>query len=77
MNDDENRDEGISARTEDYYEVFASQEEIYLEKVDEQLDRAAEELITGDSDDAPLSEEAISELRRMTLHARRSDGCDW
>jgi AraC-like DNA-binding protein len=27
--------------------------------LDQQLDHAAEELITGDSDDAPLSEEAV------------------
>ena len=98
MSDDENKDEGIPAHTEDYYEAIASQEEIYLEEVEEnlrailtsykpspmkaaeslneQLDQAAEELITGDSDDAPLSEAAVAEALRMTLHARRSDGYD-
>jgi len=30
----------------------------------EQRDHAAEELITGDSDDAPLSEEAVAEMLR-------------
>jgi len=50
MRDDENKDEGIPARTEDRYEAIASQQEIYLEEV----------------------EEAI----RITLHARRSDGCE-
>jgi len=98
MSDDENRDEGIPAHTEDYYEAVASQEEIYLEEVEEnlrailtsyrpfsmkatdslneQLDCAAEELITGDSDDAALSEDAVAEALRMTLNARRSDGYD-
>ena len=32
------------------------------ESLDEQLDRAAEELITGDSDDPPLSEEAVVDM---------------
>lgn len=30
--------------------------------LDEQLDHAAEELITGDSDDPPLGEEAVAEM---------------
>ena len=30
--------------------------------LEEQLDQAAEELITGDSDDPPLSEEAVLEI---------------
>lgn len=30
--------------------------------LEEQLDRAAEELITGDSDDPPLSEEEVVEM---------------
>ena len=42
-----------------------------VESFDEQLDHAAEELITGDSDDPPLSEEAVVEMLRMTLNARR------
>ncbi len=41
------------------------------ENLDEQLNHAAEELITGDSDDPPLSEEAIEETLRMTSNARR------
>ena len=36
------------------------------ESLEEQLDHAAEELITGDSDDPPLSEEAVLELIRAT-----------
>jgi hypothetical protein len=36
------------------------------ESLDEQLDRAAEELITGDSDDPPLSEEAVVTMVKMT-----------
>ena len=31
----------------------------FAESLDDQLDHAAEELITGDSDDPPLSEEAV------------------
>ena len=33
-----------------------------VEGPDEQLNHAAEELITGDSDDPPLSEEAVEEM---------------
>jgi hypothetical protein len=36
------------------------------ESLDEQLNHAAEELITGYSDDPPLSEEAVVEMLRMT-----------
>jgi hypothetical protein len=31
----------------------------------EQLDHAAEELVTGDSDDPPLSEEEVAEMLRV------------
>lgn len=41
--------------------------------LDEELDQAAGELITGDSDDPPLSEEAVVEILRMTSDARRLD----
>ena len=34
--------------------------------LDEQLYHAAEELITGDSDDPPLSEEAVVEMLRFS-----------
>jgi hypothetical protein len=34
--------------------------------LDEQLDHADEELITGDSDDPPLSEETVVGMIRMT-----------
>ena len=71
--------------TDDCYEEIASQEEIYLEKIEENLraiaiceldevhvienlneqrELAAENLVAGDSDDAPLSEEAIEGMRR-------------
>ena len=43
------------------------------ESLGEELDHAAEELITGDSDDPPLSEEAVGEIVRMTSNARRLD----
>jgi hypothetical protein len=36
------------------------------ESLDEQLEHAAEELITGDSDDPPLSEEMVVDMVRMT-----------
>ena len=36
------------------------------ERLEEQLDHAAEELITGDSDDPPLSEEAVVEMLRLS-----------
>ena len=46
--------------------------------LEEQLDHAAEELITGDSDDPPLSEETVVEMIRMThrgkLPGLRVDG---
>ena len=42
------------------------------ESLGEQLDHAAEELITGDSDDPPLSEEAIVEMLRMKNVPKRS-----
>ena len=40
------------------------------ESLDEQLKHAAEALITGDSDDPPLSEEAVAEMVN-DAHARR------
>ena len=40
--------------------------------LDEQLDHAAEELITGDSDDPPLSEETVLEMLRATHIPKRS-----
>jgi len=36
------------------------------ESLEEQLDHAAEELITGDSDDPPVSEEAVVEMLKST-----------
>ena len=104
MNDGEMIPENIPTDTDIYYEVVASQEEIYLETIeetlrailisedpfayaqeetvcvdccpsvdtpDDELDRAAEELITGDSDDPPLSEEAVGEILRETSTSRR------
>jgi hypothetical protein len=43
------------------------------ESVEEQLDHAAEELITGDSDDPPLAEDAVVEMLKMT-HTRKGSG---
>jgi len=42
------------------------------ESLDEQLEHAAEELITGDSDDPPLSEEAVLEMLRVMHMPKRS-----
>jgi len=36
------------------------------ESLEEQVDHAAEELITGDSDDPPLTEEAVVEMLKVT-----------
>lgn len=76
----DSRDRDIPADTDAYYEVIASQEEVYLEETEEDLrmilesddptplpnesfnqqqECAVEELITGDSDDPPLSEETV------------------
>ena len=45
------------------------------ESLEEQLDHAAEELITGDSDDPPLGQEAVVEMIRMT-HLPKASGRD-
>jgi hypothetical protein len=39
------------------------------ESLDEPLHHAAEELLTGDSDDPPLSDEAVVEMLRMIFKA--------
>lgn len=41
------------------------------QSLDEQLAGAAEALITGDSDDPPLSEDAVAEMLRLTSHGRK------
>jgi hypothetical protein len=41
--------------------------------LDKQLDHAAEELITGDFDDPPLSDEAVLEMLRITHMSKRSE----
>lgn len=40
------------------------------EIVDEPLDQAAKELITGDADDPPLSAEAVGEMLRVARRTR-------
>ena len=40
--------------------------------LEEQLEHAAEQLITGDSDDPPLSEETVVEMLRMSHLSKRS-----
>jgi hypothetical protein len=42
---------------------------ITCESPDERLHQAAEELITGDSDDPPLSDDAVVEILRMIFKA--------
>jgi len=42
------------------------------ESFDDELGHAAEELITGDSDDPPLSEETVLEVLRATHTPKRS-----
>jgi hypothetical protein len=93
----ESSGEIIPEESEACYETVASQEEIYLEEVeeelrailifgdpspsqatsdsrndlqvtenlDEQLNHAVEVLITGDSDDPPLSEGVVAEMLRI------------
>ena len=46
--------------------VFGDPSPCRSENLNEQREPAAEELITGDSDDSPLSEEAVEEMLRMT-----------
>ena len=83
----ENRDFVSSVHTEEYYEEVASQEQEYLDgveenlreiltsewdaveaeaarevtRLDEEIDRATVQLIVGDADEAPASEETIRE----------------
>lgn len=73
----------VTDDAETYSEAVASQEEMYLEKVEEDLrtvlisddplpppseapeqlrKHAIEELVTGDSDDPPLSEEVVESM---------------
>lgn len=89
----ESNEKNILNRSEAYYEDVASQEEVYLEEVEEELrliltsddlppprsespnaqrEHAAEELIVGDSDDPPLSEEAVKEMLRNDLNIQKS-----
>jgi len=44
----------------------ANNDPCVVESLDEELNHAAQELITGDSDDSPLSEEAVAEMLRAT-----------
>jgi hypothetical protein len=85
-----NDGENVLTDPEAYYEMVASQEEIYLEETeeelrsilifgdpvstdgaDEQLDHAAEQLITGDSDDPPLSDEIVDEMLSISQQVLR------
>jgi hypothetical protein len=43
------------------------------ESLEDQLNHAAEELITGDSDDPPLSEEAVLGMLKTASNDRKSD----
>ena len=40
------------------------------DSLDERLNHASEELITGDSDDAPLSEEEVVDMLRLASNGR-------
>jgi hypothetical protein len=82
----DSHDRDLPTGTDAYYEAIASQEEIYLEEIEEELRMVlesddsfplpnksvnqqqciAEVLITGDSDNPPLSEKAILEMLRAT-----------
>ncbi len=75
----------VNGKSDEYYEELASQEEIYLEQIEENLraiaiceldasrtmenlddlrECAVENLVTGDLDDPPVSEQTIEELGR-------------
>jgi len=51
----------------------ADQDPRVSQNLDEQLDGAAEDLITGDSDDPPLSDDTVAEMLESTLDARKPD----
>ena len=98
MNNEENNKEIKIVHTDDYYEAIASQEQVYLDEIeehlieiltcdlnvihhktqdlDEQLSQNVEELLSGDSDDPPLTEDTITDIMNTTLHNLRSDQCD-
>ena len=50
--------------------ILVSDDPVPSDSTDEQLDRATEELFTGDSDDPPLSEGAVVEMLNDS-HAQR------
>jgi hypothetical protein len=56
------------------YEVTRPETEVnnnrIVESLDEELGQAAEELITGDSDDPPLSEDTVADMLRVTSNTR-------
>lgn len=49
----------------------ANEDPRITESLEERLVDATEELLTGDSDDPPLSAETVEEMLRMTSNARR------
>jgi hypothetical protein len=48
------------------HEIFVAESVRRAPSIAEETEHAAEELITGDSDDAPLSEETVADLLRTT-----------
>jgi hypothetical protein len=74
--DTEAYSEAVASQEEIYLEETEEELRVILEFDDplpprserssQQREPAAEELITGDSDDPPLSEEAVEEMLRMT-----------
>ena len=60
--------------TEEERRVFLAPDDpspLQSENLNEQRERAAEELITGDSDDPPLGDEAVEEMLRSILRGLR------
>lgn len=49
----------------------ASDDRCMAESPDEQLEHIAQELITGDSDDPPICDEAVVEMLKVSLIVRR------
>ena len=56
----------LEAKEEELRALLVFDNSSQSECLDEPLEQAAEELITGDSDDPPLSEEAVVDMLRPT-----------
>ena len=60
--------------SDDPSETDANNSPRIVGSLNERLDHAAEELITGDSDDPPLSEETVAEMLESPLRRKDQHG---